>query len=245
MEHTYKIKGMTCSSCLQKVTNALNTLESISIKSISLNPAETTLKMEHHIPTGKINEAVGKAGNYSLEEKTAETVTPEIIFTEESKAVTYKPLILILGYLLGFVIVSQVREGELSWMNMMSNFMGGFFVVFSFFKFLDLKGFAYSYSSYDIVAKKWPGYGFVYPFIELALGVAYLANFEMLITSWVTLIVMGISTIGVLQSVLRKKKIQCACLGTVFNLPMSTVTLVEDTLMVLMAAGMVIYKILN
>ncbi len=226
MEHTYKIEGMTCSSCLQKVTGALKSVEGIKIKSISLDPPETTLSMNQHVSTNEINKVVGKAGNYSLEEKTGELGTQDLIKTEESKAVTYKPLILILAYLLGFVILNQIRDGEVNWMNMMSNFMGGFFVVFSFFKFLDLKGFAYSYSSYDIIAKKWPGYGFVYPFIELALGVAYLANFDMLITSWITLIVMGISTIGVLQSVLRKSKIQCACLGTVFNLPMTTVTLV-------------------
>jgi hypothetical protein len=48
---------------------------------------------------------------------------------------------------------------------------------------------------------------------------------------------MAVSSIGVIQSVFQKRKIRCACLGTVFNLPMSTVTLVEDGLMIAMAAG--------
>jgi hypothetical protein len=52
-----------------------------------------------------------------------------------------------------------------------------------------------------------------------------------------TLVVMSVSSIGVIQSVLQKRKIRCACLGTVFNLPMSTVTLVEDGLMIAMAAA--------
>ncbi len=39
----------------------------------------------------------------------------------------------------------------------------------------------------------------------------------------------GISSIGVIQSVMKKRKIQCACLGTVFNLPMSTVAIIEKS----------------
>lgn len=105
---------------------------------------------------------------------------------------------------------------------------------------LDLKGFAYSYMSYDIVAKKWLAWGFIYPFIELSLGLAYLFHFAILEATIVTLVVMSISSIGVIKSLLEKKKIQCACLGTVFNLPMSNITLIEDLLMVLMAAVMLI-----
>ena len=125
-------------------------------------------------------------------------------------------------------------------MSAMHLFMGGFFLVFSFFKMLDLKGFAYSYMSYDIVAKKWLAWGFIYPFIELSLGLAYLFHFAILEATIVTLVVMSISSIGVIKSLLEKKKIQCACLGTVFNLPMSNITLIEDLLMVLMAAVMLI-----
>jgi len=52
--------------------------------------------------------------------------------------------------------------------------------------------------------------------------------------------VMGVSTVGVVQSLLARRKIRCACLGTVFNLPMSSVTLTEDLLMVGMAAAMLV-----
>ena len=91
---------------------------------------------------------------------------------------------------------------------------------------------------YDLLAKRIKAYGFVYPFIELLLGIAYLINFEPRITYMTTIILMGFSSIGVIQSVLSKKKIRCACLGAVFNLPMSTITIVEDLLMVTMAVIM-------
>ncbi len=121
--------------------------------------------------------------------------------------------------------------------------MGGFFLVFSFFKLLNLRGFAESYGMYDIVAKRWQGWGYTYPFVELALGAAFLIGFEPMITNAVTLLVMGLSIIGVLQSVLNKRKIKCACLGDVFNLPMSTITIIEDALMIGMSAFMLLHLV--
>ena len=98
-----------------------------------------------------------------------------------------------------------------------------------------------NYGSYDIVAAKWPLYGYLYPFIELGLGVAYLTHAAPFATNAVTLIVMGASAVGVVKALVAKRKIQCACLGTVFNLPMSRVTLIEDGLMIAMSAGMLIF----
>ena len=118
--------------------------------------------------------------------------------------------------------------------------MGSFFISFSFFKLLDLKGFAESYSTYDLIAKRISGYAFVYPFIELGLGIAYLIEWELLFTNIFTLIVMAVSSFGVIQSVLNKRKIRCACLGAVFNLPMTTITIIEDLLMV----GMALFSLL-
>ena len=125
-------------------------------------------------------------------------------------------------------------------MQWMRHFMAGFFLVFSFFKMLNLKGFAESYVMYDVVAKRLPAWAYIYAFTELALGIAFLINFNPLVTNSLTFIVMSISIIGVLQSVLNKKKIQCACLGAVFNLPMSTVTIIEDALMIAMSAWMLL-----
>lgn len=121
----------------------------------------------------------------------------------------------------------------------MTHFMAGFFLVFSFFKLLNLKGFAESYAMYDVVAKKVSAWAYLYAFIELGLGISYLLNYNPLVTNVVAFIVMSLSIIGVLQSVFNKKKIQCACLGAVFNLPMSTVTIIEDGLMILMSVIMI------
>jgi hypothetical protein len=155
---------------------------------------------------------------------------------EETKSwfATYKPLLLIAAFIAGVSILTSNRSLHIG----MNTFMASFFLVFSFFKLLNLKGFAESYAMYDVLAIRVPAYGYVYPFIELALGLAFLTGFNPMATNWATIVVMGFSSIGVIQSVVSKKKIQCACLGAVFNLPMSTVTIIEDLLMVAMAIFM-------
>jgi len=122
----------------------------------------------------------------------------------------------------------------------MQHFMAGFFLTFSFFKLLNLKGFAESYAGYDIIARKWKTWSYLYAFTELGLGLAFLSGFNPLLTNIVTFAVMSISIAGVMQSVFNKRKIQCACLGAVFNLPMSTVTIIEDALMIAMSGTMIL-----
>jgi len=145
---------------------------------------------------------------------------------------------LVFSYILIVTFAVEISYGGFVLDRWMPNFMAGFFIVFSFFKLLDLTGFASSYAMYDLLAKKVFGYGYVYPFIELGLGLGYLLKWQPTFINFVTLIVMGFSTIGVLLAVMKKQKIKCACLGTGFNLPMSTVTIIEDLLMVAMAIMM-------
>jgi hypothetical protein len=118
--------------------------------------------------------------------------------------------------------------------------MGLFYVVFSFFKLLDVKGFATSFQMYDPLAKGLPKYGLVYPFIELALGIFFLMRFQILAALILTLLILGITTIGVTKSLLDKKAIKCACLGSVLNLPMTKATFIENTIMIVMAIFMIL-----
>ena len=152
----------------------------------------------------------------------------------------YKPLILVFAYILGVTLLVEFANGQFNLHRFMPNFMAGFFLVFSFFKLLDLAGFAKSYAMYDVLAKRLPIYGYIYPFIELALGASYLLAYRPMLINSITLVVMAFSSIGVILAVLNKQKIKCVCLGTGFNLPMTTVTIIEDVLMAGMAAWMLI-----
>ena len=122
----------------------------------------------------------------------------------------------------------------------MLDFMGLFYIVFSFFKMLDLKGFNTSFSMYDPIAKKTPFYGKIYPFIETALGLMFLMRFKIDIALVATLFILGVTTIGVTKTLLNKKSIRCACLGTALKLPMTEATFIENAIMIIMAVLMLL-----
>lgn len=244
MTHTYKVSGMTCNGCVSTVQKVLSEINGVENVSVTLNPPQAVLTMHHHIDVSEMNSALQNSGKYKIEE--TDSVKTEFASdnTEDiSKLKTYKPLIIVFLYILLGVVLLQVNSGKFNIMEAMNSFMGGFFLIFSFFKMLDLKNFAFSYSSYDVIAKKWFGYGYIYPFIELTFGIFFMLKAYPIFTNTATFIVMGISSIGVFQSILHKRKIQCACLGAVFNLPMSSITLIEDLLMVIMSGIMLIYML--
>ncbi|MFT5436312.1 MAG: hypothetical protein ACI840_000956, partial [Ulvibacter sp.] len=149
-----------------------------------------------------------------------------------------KPLLLIILYITTASVL--LRYNDWSWSQFMLDFMGLFYIVFSFFKMLDLKGFPESFKMYDPLAKRVPIYGKIYPFIETALGLMFLIRFEVKIALIATLLVLGITTIGVTKTLLDKKAIQCACLGTALKLPMTEATFIENTIMIVMAILMLL-----
>ena len=242
MTHTYSVTGMTCSGCANKVQKLLSSVAGVEKVNIHLENNEADVAMHHHIQTNELRNALKDYPKYQLTEQANNHNHTEVISEEETKTwlQTYKPLLIVFAYILLVTLLPEAKFG-FNLMHWMSHFMGAFFLTFSFFKMLDLKGFAESYSSYDIIAKRWLNYGYVYAFIELILGIAFIAQINAVFTNAVTLVVMIISIIGVLQSVLNKRKIKCACLGAVFNLPMSTVTIIEDLLMIIMSGSMLIF----
>jgi len=151
----------------------------------------------------------------------------------------FLPLIVIFAgiIILSILWVNAFSGGAMRWMEI---FMGLFFVVFGLLKVINLKGFKDAYLMYDLVAMKYPRYGYMYPFIELSLGVLYLVSVFPIFTNITTLVVMFVSALGVYLKLKKKEKIMCACLGVVFKVPMTWVTLAEDLLMASMASGMLL-----
>jgi copper chaperone CopZ len=238
MTTTRKFRSnLRCGSCVATLKPYLDRAPGVDSWEVDIASPHKTLTVAGDAPTEAVKEAVSQAG-YQVLDEIATSPRPAVAGqpAEPPTATTYYPLLLLVAFLIGVVALVELRAGSFVWHRAMGNFMGAFFLAFSFFKLLDLRGFADSYRSYDVVARRVPAYGYVYPFVELLLGVAYVTGFQPFATNLVTLVVMAVSSIGVIQSLLHKRKIRCACLGTVFNLPMSTVTLVEDGLMVAMAA---------
>lgn len=144
---------------------------------------------------------------------------------------SYLPLITIFALLLAAAAVVSWKDysiGSFSVSNFIGYFMAGFFLVFAGFKLMDLKGFAEGYSTYDILAGRWFGYGFIYPFIELGFGLAMLAGLHNPPLLWAEVALMLFSGTGVAIKLARGEEFQCACLGTFLKVPLTKITLIED-----------------
>lgn len=235
----YTIQGIHCHNCVRKIKNQLSSLQDLEDIQIDKDSGHLEFRSKNGISMERLqNELSTLDAKYSVHDNTSDLQEEDVSFW-----IQYKPLILIFSFILLVSLLVQLNAQAFNPLLWMRHFMAGFFIVFSFFKFLDLAGFADNYKNYDIIAKIWHPWGYVYAIIEFGLGISYLINFLPLATNITAFLIMSISIIGVIQSLMQKKKIQCACLGNVFNLPMSTVTLIEDALMILMS-GYMIFNIL-
>lgn len=241
MTHQYQMEGLTCDGCVAKVKSLLSSVEGVESVEMNAQRNEARIRMAHHVSTETLQEALKGYPQYTISEKINVVQWPSVD-TENEKTwfETYKPILLIFGYITVVTLLIQLGNDRFDVMQWMRHFMAGFFFVFSFFKLLNLTGFVDNYRMYDVIAKRIPGWGYIYAFTELGLGIAYLINLQPILTNTITLVIMSVSIISVLQSVLNKRRIQCACLGAIFNLPMSTVTIIEDALMIVMSAGMML-----
>jgi hypothetical protein len=237
---TLRVKtDLRCGACVRAVGPLLDAEPGVVRWEADVSTPDKVLAVEGEgVTAGRVGELLGRKGYRVLGELPHEAPARPAAPDARPPRTSYYPLVLILLYLLGAVGLAEAAAGGFDGMRAMARFMAGFFLAFSFFKLLNLPAFADAFAGYDVVAARWRAWGYAYPFVELALGAAYLTGFRPVTTNVVTLVVMGGSTVGVVRSLLARRKIRCACLGAVFDLPMSYVTLVEDLLMVGMAAVM-------
>jgi copper chaperone CopZ len=217
----FTITGMTCNGCRTKVEKTLAAL--LPDVTVTLDPPRAVTTAS--VGVDQINAALSSIGKYRATTEAA--IGP-------SWVATYYPLLLVMA------LIAIVPLATGSFMGWMMGFMAGFYIVFGAFKLLDVPAFARSYAQYDVIAKYVPAWGYVYPFVELALGFGFLFWLDMRVLSWIALVLSLVGAIGVIKANMSKQTIECACLGTVFKLPMSVVTVVENLGMAAMAAWMLL-----
>jgi len=238
MKHVYRVSGMTCNGCKNSVEKSLSEIENIKHVSVDLEKETVAIKMKQHLEVAVLQNVLSE--KFTITELKDNHTTKSVNAEAEEKSTIKQlyPLFLIFAFITTAAVLININPWNTS--EFMLTFMGLFYVVFSFFKLLDVKGFAMSFSMYDPLAKTIPSYGLVYPFIELALGIFFLMRFQIVAALLITLVILGVTTIGVTKSLLDKKAIKCACLGAVLNLPMTKATFIENTIMIVMAIFMLI-----
>ena len=149
----------------------------------------------------------------------------------------YWPLfsLIMIAALAAVALVWHNNGGLVGWMHY---FMGVFLCSFAMLKIFTPAAFVDGFHMYDLITRQWRGYGYIYPYIELGLGLSYLAFLAPQTTYIVTIVVMTIGALGVARALAKGLDVNCPCMGSVLSVPLSTVTLTEDVGMALMAALM-------
>lgn len=237
MESKFTVVGMHCVHCVNKVTNLLSVQPGISSVKVSLENNTVSLVCTSPVLLDKLNQVLSKT-SYTLCELKSDSNNKILKWIK-----TYQPVLLLLLLDLAAVVINAYYlKGYFSLYEAFEIFMAFFFITFSIFKIVNLKNFVSTFKQYDLIAAGSTQYAYLYPFIELSLGLAYLLHFKSDITNTITIIIMGIGALGVKNALDQKKKIDCACLGGFFKLPMSKVALFEDLSMVIMAFAMFLMK---
>ena len=231
MEQHINVEGMTCLNCQKSVTEKLAAIEGVENVSVSFEKARAQFETPVFLPLDAIAAQLGSKYTVSDPKQpvTASSANPKPL----SKWKALLPLWLIFGYLAAATAFLQYLTQNPQ--RLMLDFMGLFFIVFSFFKFLDYSGFPTSFAKYDPLAKRSKFYAQLYPFVESLLGLLFLFQKGVFVALLLTVLLLSLTTYGVLQSLLNKNEIECACLGTALKLPMTEATLIENLLMISMA----------
>lgn len=189
---------------------------------------------------GTYSETIDRVAHYYCEHHKTENAVKVLNLPSQSLIKKLLPLLSIFGVIALLTIVTVILKQDYNFMAGMMYMMAYFFLVFGIFKLINLNGFADAYMTYDILAKKSRTYALMYPFIEIMLGVLYFFFLGGVYRDFFTFVLMGIGTVGVWHALQKKDEIPCACLGTVFSVPMTKVTLFENLFMAIMALYMVV-----
>ena len=112
-------------------------------------------------------------------------------------------------------------------------FLGFFSFIFAVLKIINLKGFVESFSEYDFISKKIIYYAYAFPFLELFFGLTFILLYENTVLTALCFIFYFLNLISVVRALFKKKSFVCACLGGLFNIPLSYISLLENITMLI------------
>ena len=106
-------------------------------------------------------------------------------------------------------------------------------------KLQDLRSFSTMFLNYDLLARRWVRYGYIYPFGEALAGILMVAHVLPIISVPVALFIGTVGAVSVFKAVyVDKRELKCACVGGDSNVPLGFVSLTENVMMVAMAVWM-------
>ena len=257
MENIYQVRGMTCQDCADTIEAGITSSLKVKSATVILEKSQLTIISDFSYDESSVDTVLGSLGNYGVaslvDHSQFQIPLNNISFTTSnpkagslvSTIIEYffskKPIFIALSIVIITSFSLQFPSGSFDFNSWMMDYMGIFFVLFSFLKLLNVTGFSNTFKEYDIIAKYIPFFAVGYPFIELGLGLAFLSETFLFVAASGTLLFMISQSIGVVNSLRHSKQIQCACMGSTVNLSISSLTLFENLVMIVMSIYMIVY----
>jgi len=158
----------------------------------------------------------------------------------DPKATTYKPVIAVFSVTAAMALAtSQAAYGTPVTLRAVQWFIAFSMCVLAILKLQNVEKFSTMFLGYDLLARRWVPYGYIYPFAEALAGLLMIAGVATWLSAPLALIVGGIGAVSVFKAVyIDKREIKCACVGGDSNVPLGFVSLTENLMMVAMAVWM-------
>ena len=158
----------------------------------------------------------------------------------DPKARTYKPVIAVFAMTgLMALAASQAAFGNPFTIRAAEWFIAFSMCVLAILKLRDVEGFSGTFLGYDLLARRWVPYAYIYPFAEALAGVLMITHALKFVSVPVALFIGTIGAVSVFKAVyVDKRELKCACVGGDTNVPLGFVSLTENVMMVAMALWM-------
>ncbi|HEY4075985.1 MAG TPA: glutaredoxin [Rhizomicrobium sp.] len=160
----------------------------------------------------------------------------------DPKVPTYKPVIAVFAVTaLMALAASQAAFGNPFTLRAAEWFIAFSMCVLAILKLRDIEKFSSMFLGYDILARRWVPYAYIYPFAEALAGILMITHVLTFISIPVALFIGTIGAVSVFKAVyIDKRELKCACVGGDTNVPLGFVSLTENVMMVAMALWMLV-----
>jgi glutaredoxin len=160
----------------------------------------------------------------------------------DSKATTYTPVVALFAVTaLMALATSHAAYGTPFTLRAGEWFIGFSMAVLALLKLQNIESFATMFLNYDLLAKRWVRYSYIYPFAEGLAGVLMIAGVLTWLSAPVALFIGTVGAVSVFKAVyLDKRELKCACVGGSSNVPLGFLSLTENLMMIAMAVWMAV-----
>lgn len=221
------------------------------IKALDLLKRNSYEVTDNHIETQEANKA--------YKEKNDVDETPQIFIGEKrmnydglrehlglgsdpKEGKTYQPVLAVFAVTFPMALTAcWAMLGSLDIIRILELFIAFSMCVLGILKLQDLLSFATGFVQYDIIARRYVPYSYVYPFVEAGAGILMIAGLFTWIAAPAALLVSTIGAISVFKAVyVEKRDLSCACVGGGSEVPLGFISLTENLMMIAMSIWMLI-----